>query len=143
MGSGGGDLDGSPERGLALDLREVGEMDGCVLGRSGTEGLGIERGDGPLAGEVRACAARLANIEYLGMQPQQAVADAMGAATGNSNGPDAFIGIVGGNPGASNGGIPYNRGIIYPGDGYPADTDRHFAQTDHNSHGGFGEYDGG
>ena len=25
-------------------------------------------------------------------------ADAMGAASGNSNGPDAFIGIVGGNP---------------------------------------------
>ena len=67
-------------------------------------------------------------------------ADAIG---GNSNGPDAFIGIVGGNPGASKGGIPYNPGIIYPGDGYPADTDRHFGQTDHNSHGGFGAYDGG
>ena len=41
----------------------------------------------------------------------------MGAAGSNSNGPDAFIGIVGGNPGASVGGIPYNRGI-YEGGGY-------------------------
>ena len=66
-------------------------------------------------------------------------ADAMG----NSNGPDAFIGIVGGNPGSSKGGIPYNRGIMYPGYGYPADTDRHFGQTYHNDHGGYGTYNGG
>jgi hypothetical protein len=63
-------------------------------------------------------------------------ADAMGA-SGNSNGPDAFIGIVGGNPGSSVGGIPYNRG------GYPADTDRHFGHTYHNDHGGYGTYNGG
>ena len=50
-------------------------------------------------------------------------ADAMGAATGNSNGPDAFIGIVGGNPGGSVGGIPYNRGI-YPGGGDQANCER-------------------
>jgi hypothetical protein len=67
-------------------------------------------------------------------------ADAMGAANSNSNGPDAFIGIVGGNPGSSKGGIPYNRGIIYRGYGYPADTDRHFGHTDH---GGYGTYNGG
>ena len=59
------------------------------------------------------------------------------AATGNSNGPDAFIGIVGGNPGSSVGGIPYNRG------GYPADTDRHFGHTYHNDHGGYNTYDRG
>ena len=68
-------------------------------------------------------------------------ADAMGA-SGNSNGPDAFIGIVGGNPGSSVGGIPYNRGV-YQGGGYPADTDRHFGHTYHNDHGGYGTYDGG
>jgi hypothetical protein len=65
-------------------------------------------------------------------------ADAMGAASGNSNGPDAFIGIVGGNPGASVGGIPYNRGI-YPGGGYQAN----FGRIYHNDHGGNGAYDGG
>jgi hypothetical protein len=58
-------------------------------------------------------------------------------ARGNANGPDAFIGIVGGNPGSSVGGIPYNRG------GYPADTDRHFGHTYHNDHGGYGTYNGG
>ena len=61
-------------------------------------------------------------------------ADAMG----NSNGPDAFIGIVGGNPGASVGGIPYNRGI-YPGGGYQAN----FGRIYHNDHGGNGAYGGG
>ena len=74
-------------------------------------------------------------------------ADAMGAASGNSNGPDAFIGIVGGNPGASVGGIPYNRGIYqgggYEGDGYQANTNRHFGHTYHNNHGGYGTYNGG
>jgi hypothetical protein len=65
-------------------------------------------------------------------------ADAMGAATGNSNGPDAFIGIVGGNPGASVGGIPYNRGI-YPGGGYQAN----FGRIYHNDDGGNRAYDGG
>ena len=59
-------------------------------------------------------------------------ADAMGGAAGKCNSPDAFIGIVGGNPGASVGSIPYNRG------GYPADTDRHFGHTYHNDHGGYG-----
>jgi hypothetical protein len=74
-------------------------------------------------------------------------ADAMGAASGNSNGPDAFIGIVGGNPGSSVGGIPYNRGIYqgggYEGGGYQANTGRHFGHTYHNDHGGYGTYDGG
>ena len=68
-------------------------------------------------------------------------ADAVGG--GNSNGPDAFIGIVGGNPGSSKGNIPYNRGISYPGDDYRANTDRHFGHTDHNSQGGYGTYHGG
>ena len=62
----------------------------------------------------------------------------MGAASGNSNGPDAFIGIVGGNPGASVGGIPYNRGI-YQGGGYQAN----FGRIYHNDHGGNGPYGGG
>jgi hypothetical protein len=69
-------------------------------------------------------------------------ADAMGAASGNSNSADAFIGIVGGNPGSSVGGIPYNRGS-YQGGGYQADTDRHFGHTYHNEHGGYGTYNGG
>jgi hypothetical protein len=69
-------------------------------------------------------------------------ADAMGAASGNSNGPDAFIGIVGGNPGASVGGIPYNRGI-YEGGGYQANTGRHFGHTYHSDHGGYGIYNSG
>ena len=69
-------------------------------------------------------------------------ADAMGAASGNSNSADAFIGIVGGNPGSSVGGIPYNRGS-YQGGGYQADTDRHFGHTYHNDHGGYGTYDCG
>ena len=63
-------------------------------------------------------------------------------ATGNSNGPDAFIGIVGGNPGVSVGGIPYNRDS-YQGGGYQANTDRHFGHTYHNDHGGYGTYNGG
>ena len=74
-------------------------------------------------------------------------ADAMGAAGSNSNGPDAFIGIVGGNPGSSVGGIPYNRGIYegggYPGGGYQANTDRHFGRAYDNDHGGYGRYNGG
>ena len=65
-------------------------------------------------------------------------------ARGNSNGPDAFIGIVGGNPGSSLGGIPYNRGIPYneggyQGGGYRADTG-HSYQHDY---GGYGPYNGG
>ena len=64
-------------------------------------------------------------------------ADAMGAASGNSNGPDAFIGIVGGNPGASVGGIPY-RGS-YQGGGHQA----YFGRVYHNDHDGNGAYDGG
>jgi hypothetical protein len=49
-----------------------------------------------------------------------------------------FIGIVGGNPGTSVGGIPYNRGI-YPGGGYQAN----FGRIYHNDPGGNGAYDGG
>src|ERR1700675_1286304 len=76
-------------------------------------------------------------------------ADAMGAATGNSNGPDAFIGIVGGNPGTSVGGIPYNRGIPYneggyqgggyQGGGYRANTGHSYQ----HGYGGYGTYNGG
>src|SRR5271170_3761423 len=64
--------------------------------------------------------------------------DAMAAASGNYNGPDAFIGIVGGNPGASVVGIPYNRGS-YPGGGYQAN----FGRIYHNDHGGTGAHYGG
>ena len=48
------------------------------------------------------------------------------------------IGIVGGNPGSSVGGIPYIRGI-YQGGGYQAN----FGRIYHNDHGGNGAYDGG
>ena len=65
-------------------------------------------------------------------------ADAMGAASGNSNGPDAFIGIVGGNPGASVGGIPYNEASTKE-----AATKPNFGRIYHNDHGGNGAYDGG
>ena len=60
-------------------------------------------------------------------------------ARGNANGPDAFIGIVGGNPGSSVGGIPYNQGI-YQGDGYRANTSHHSYQ---HGYGGYGTYNGG
>jgi len=63
-------------------------------------------------------------------------------ASGNSNGPDAFIGIVGGNPGASVGGIPYNRGS-YPGGGYQADVTAISATFTTTTMGGYGTYDGG
>jgi hypothetical protein len=59
-------------------------------------------------------------------------------ARGNANGPDAFIGIVGGNPGSSVGGIPYNRGI-YQGDGYRANTGPSYQR----GYGGYGTYNGG
>ena len=65
-------------------------------------------------------------------------------ARGNSNGPDAFIGIVGGNPGTSVGGIPYNRGIPYNEGGYQAGGYR--ANTGHSyqhGYGGYGTYNGG
>ena len=54
------------------------------------------------------------------------------------HGPDAFIGIVGGNPGSSVGGIPYNRGI-YLGDGYRANTGHSYQ----HGYGGYGTYNGG
>ena len=66
-------------------------------------------------------------------------ADAMGAAGSNSNGPDAFIGIVGGNPGTSLGGIPYNRGIPYNEGGYRANTGHSYQ----HGYGGYGTYNGG
>ena len=65
-------------------------------------------------------------------------------ARGNSNGPDAFIGIVGGNPGSSVGGIPYNRGIPYNEGGYQGDGYR--AYTGHSyrhGYGGYGTHNGG
>jgi hypothetical protein len=57
---------------------------------------------------------------------------AAGAYANNANGPDAFIGIVGGNPGATQSGIPYNEGR-YQGGGYQANT----------GHGYYGTYNGG
>ena len=65
-------------------------------------------------------------------------------ARGNSNGPDAFIGIVGGNPGSSVGGIPYNQGIPYNEGGYQGGGYR--ANTGHgyqHGYGGYGPYNGG
>ena len=67
-------------------------------------------------------------------------ADAMGAASGNSNSADAFIGIVGGNPGSSVGGIPYNEGIPYNGGGYQGGGYR--ANIGPGYHHGYGGYRG-
>ena len=65
---------------------------------------------------------------------------------GNANGPDAFIGIVGGNPGTAVGGIPYNEGVYqgggYQGGGYQANTG-HSYQHGYGHHGGYGTYNGG
>ena len=59
-------------------------------------------------------------------------ASAMGC---NSNGPDAFIGIVGGNPGSSVGGIPYNLGG-YQGGSYRVNSGYGYQY----GYGGYGEY---
>jgi hypothetical protein len=65
-------------------------------------------------------------------------AGAYAAASGNSNSSDAFIGIVGGNPGSYLGGGSYNNGPYNPGhetgDAY---------RSGHRSYGGNGAYDGG
>jgi len=68
-------------------------------------------------------------------------ATAASAVGGNANGPDAFIGIVGGNPGSSVGGIPYNRGG-YQGGGYRANIGRGY-QHGYGGYGGYGTYHGG
>ena len=64
-------------------------------------------------------------------------------ARGNSNGPDAFIGIVGGNPGTSVGGIPYNRGIPYNEGGYQGGGYRANAGHSYQHGYGYGTYNGG
>ncbi len=64
---------------------------------------------------------------------------ASGAYAGaGSNSADAFIGIVGGNPGYYLGGGSYNFGPFNPGY-QPGDAYR----SGHGSHGGNGAYDGG
>ena len=60
-------------------------------------------------------------------------ADAMGG--GNANGPDAFIGIVGGGPQA----YGNSAGGGYQGGGYQANAGHIYR----NGHGGYGTYDGG
>jgi hypothetical protein len=73
---------------------------------------------------------------------------AVGAdAFGNANGPDAFIGIVGGNPGSSVGGIPYNQGIPYneggyQGGGYRANIGPGY-QHGYGGYRGYGTHHGG
>ncbi len=70
-----------------------------------------------------------------------ASAYANGGGGGNANGPDAFIGIVGGNPGTAVGGIPYNEGVYqgggYQGGGYQANAGHGY------HHRGYGTYNGG
>jgi hypothetical protein len=58
-------------------------------------------------------------------------------ASAMNNGRDAFLGIVGGNPGRSVGCIPYNEGI-YQGGGYRANTDHGYQ----HGYAGNGAYDG-
>jgi len=64
-------------------------------------------------------------------------ADAMG---GNSNSADAFIGIVGGNPGTYVGGGSYNGGGFNQGGGYQAHTGNPFGHSYQNGQGGYGGY---
>jgi hypothetical protein len=58
-------------------------------------------------------------------------------AIGGGNGPDAFIGIVGGNPGYYLGGGSYNNGPFNPGH-----ENRDTYRSEHGAHGGNGAYDG-
>jgi hypothetical protein len=58
---------------------------------------------------------------------------------GNANGPDAFIGIVGGSPQT----FRNQADDDYQGGGYQANTD-HYYQNGHRApRGGYGTYDGG
>jgi hypothetical protein len=57
---------------------------------------------------------------------------------GNANGPDAFIGIVGGNPQS----YSYSADGDYQGGGYQANTG-HIYRDGHSGQGGYGTYDGG
>jgi hypothetical protein len=57
---------------------------------------------------------------------------------GNSNGPDAFIGIVGGSPQA----YGYSAGGDYSGGGYQANTG-HTYWNGHSGSGGYGTFNGG
>ena len=57
---------------------------------------------------------------------------------GNANGPDAFIGIVGGSPQV----YGYSAGGDYQGGGYQANTG-HTYQNGHSGYGGYGTYNGG
>jgi hypothetical protein len=60
-------------------------------------------------------------------------AEAMGGG-GNSNGPDAYIGIIGGSPQQYN----YSANGNNNGDGYPGDVNRGYPND-----GGWGHYNGG
>ena len=63
-------------------------------------------------------------------------AEAMG---GNANGPDAYIGIIGGSPNA----YPYSsNGYAYSSGGYQANTGYRFGHGYRNGHGGYGPHDG-
>ncbi len=62
---------------------------------------------------------------------------AYAAGGGNANGPDAFIGIVGGNPGYAAGGARYYS----PANPGPEAGDAH--RSGHGSYGGNGAYGGG
>jgi hypothetical protein len=68
-------------------------------------------------------------------------AEAMGG--GNANGPDAYIGIIGGSPNA----YPYSsHGYAYSEGGYQANSggeSGHAYQHGHGSHSGYGTYNGG
>jgi hypothetical protein len=57
---------------------------------------------------------------------------------GNANGPDAFIGIVGGSPQA----YGYSAGGDYQGGGYQANTG-HTYRNGYGGAGGYRTYDGG
>jgi hypothetical protein len=65
-------------------------------------------------------------------------AEAMGGG-GNANGPDAYIGIIGGSPNA----YPYSsNGYAYSEGGYQANTGDRFGHGHPNGHGGYGTYHG-
>jgi hypothetical protein len=81
-----------------------------------------------------------AKLSFTGFLVAGAVAfSAVGAYAGaGSNSADAFIGIVGGNPGYYLGGGSYNHGPFNPGHDF-SDT----YGNRHGSYGGNGTYDGG
>ena len=60
-------------------------------------------------------------------------AEAMGAGGDNANGPDAYIGIIGGSPQA------YTHSANGSNQGYESHTDHYYR----NRYGGYGQYNGG